>query len=286
MTSESAMRPYGAQKVANKDFNSKKKIRFSGDVVADREFIRTISQPGFVGKKHDQILFLTLNSQSLPPSSSQFTRHNPQQIPLVECIRRPPTAPHFPVLIPITSPPKHRSIQRLQHQQFSGSRAMNWVQRKIYLYNVTFGLFMLDWWERYLFNILVIVLMWFIFYNGSRYVTDFCKSVVDFRIEIATCNSQHVLLANRQNLQPTKLPKSQDKSLSRRSELSSFKINNLSSFSTDLITGSRKSVVVFRVRAMNWVQHRIRVCESLNFGRYSGDRVDVVHLLQWIAICH
>ncbi|KAG6785500.1 hypothetical protein POTOM_011233 [Populus tomentosa] len=71
---------------------------------------------------------------------------------------------------------------------------MNWVQRKIYLYNVTFGLFMLDWWERYLFNILVIVLMWFIFYNGSRYVTDFCKSVVDFRIEIATCNSQHVLL--------------------------------------------------------------------------------------------
>ncbi|KAJ6944944.1 hypothetical protein NC651_000087 [Populus alba x Populus x berolinensis] len=57
----------------------------------------------------------------------------------------------------------------------SGSRAMNWVQRKIYLYNVTFGLFMLDWWERCLFNILVIVLMWFIFYNGSRYVTDFCK---------------------------------------------------------------------------------------------------------------
>uniref|UniRef100_A0A6N2N4N7 V-type proton ATPase subunit S1/VOA1 transmembrane domain-containing protein n=1 Tax=Salix viminalis TaxID=40686 RepID=A0A6N2N4N7_SALVM len=52
---------------------------------------------------------------------------------------------------------------------------MNWLQRKIYLYNVTFGLFMLDWWERYLFNILVIVLMWFVFYNGSRFVTDFCK---------------------------------------------------------------------------------------------------------------
>ncbi|KAJ6956721.1 hypothetical protein NC652_007702 [Populus alba x Populus x berolinensis] len=80
---------------------------------------------------------------------------------------------------------------------------MNWVQRKIYLYNVTFGLFMLDWWERCLFSILfyfirsdisiefkfaspstladilVIVLMWFIFYNGSRYVTDFCKSDCD-----------------------------------------------------------------------------------------------------------
>ncbi|KAJ6956729.1 hypothetical protein NC652_007710 [Populus alba x Populus x berolinensis] len=85
MTSESAMRPYGARKVANKDFNSKKR---------------------FVGKKHDQILFLTLNSQSLPPSSSQFTRHNPQQIPLVECIPRPLTGPHSPVLIPITSSPK------------------------------------------------------------------------------------------------------------------------------------------------------------------------------------
>ncbi|XP_030945425.1 uncharacterized protein LOC115969924 isoform X1 [Quercus lobata] len=52
---------------------------------------------------------------------------------------------------------------------------MNWIQRKIYLYNVTFGLYMLDWWERYLFNTLVIVLMWFVLYNGSRYVTEFCK---------------------------------------------------------------------------------------------------------------
>ncbi|KAG7949444.1 hypothetical protein I3843_13G062700 [Carya illinoinensis] len=52
---------------------------------------------------------------------------------------------------------------------------MNWIQRKIYLYNVTFGLYMLDWWERYFFNALVIVLMWFVLYNGSRYVTEICK---------------------------------------------------------------------------------------------------------------
>ncbi|KAJ7959836.1 Protein of unknown function (DUF3317) [Quillaja saponaria] len=52
---------------------------------------------------------------------------------------------------------------------------MNWIQRKIYLYNVTFGLYMLDWWERYLFNTLVIVLMWFMLYNGSKYITEFCK---------------------------------------------------------------------------------------------------------------
>ncbi|KAL7582479.1 uncharacterized protein LOC111900432 [Lactuca sativa] len=52
---------------------------------------------------------------------------------------------------------------------------MNWVQRKIYLYNVTFGLYMLDWWERYLFNSLVVVLMWFIFYNGYRNISEFGK---------------------------------------------------------------------------------------------------------------
>ncbi|KAJ0014726.1 hypothetical protein Pint_21299 [Pistacia integerrima] len=34
---------------------------------------------------------------------------------------------------------------------------------------------MLDLWEHYLLNILVIVLMWFIFYNSSRYVTEFFK---------------------------------------------------------------------------------------------------------------
>ncbi|CAN0905808.1 hypothetical protein LINGRAHAP2_LOCUS23878 [Linum grandiflorum] len=52
---------------------------------------------------------------------------------------------------------------------------MNWIQKKIYLYNVTFGLYMLDSWERYLIDTLVIVLMWFIFYNGSRYITEFSK---------------------------------------------------------------------------------------------------------------
>nr|KAJ0187320.1 hypothetical protein LSAT_V11C900506510 [Lactuca sativa] len=64
---------------------------------------------------------------------------------------------------------------------------MNWVQRKIYLYNVTFGLYMLDWWERYLFkpgmetqplgeDSLVVVLMWFIFYNGYRIYGEFKHS--------------------------------------------------------------------------------------------------------------
>ncbi|XP_061338494.1 uncharacterized protein LOC133285293 isoform X1 [Gastrolobium bilobum] len=48
---------------------------------------------------------------------------------------------------------------------------MNWIQRKILLYNVTFGLYMLDWWERCTFNTLVIVLMWFVL----RYIAEFFK---------------------------------------------------------------------------------------------------------------
>lgn len=57
---------------------------------------------------------------------------------------------------------------------------MNWIQRKVYLYNVTLGLYMLDFWERELFNTLIVVLMWFIFHNGSRHVTEFCKSSLGY----------------------------------------------------------------------------------------------------------
>ncbi|BAT01298.1 Os07g0447501 [Oryza sativa Japonica Group] len=31
---------------------------------------------------------------------------------------------------------------------------MSWMARKLFLYNVTIGLYGLDWWERYLFSIL------------------------------------------------------------------------------------------------------------------------------------
>ncbi|KAI3451725.1 hypothetical protein Pfo_008390 [Paulownia fortunei] len=65
---------------------------------------------------------------------------------------------------------------------------MNWVQRKIYLYNVTFGLYMLDWWERFLFNTLVVVLMWFVCYNGVRYASEFCRSECTCGLALLGCN--------------------------------------------------------------------------------------------------
>ncbi|EYU44674.1 hypothetical protein ABFS82_08G074500 [Erythranthe guttata] len=58
------------------------------------------------------------------------------------------------------------------------NKNMNWVQRKVYLYNVTFGLYMLDWWERFLFNALLVVLMWFVCYNGVRSASEFCTRFV------------------------------------------------------------------------------------------------------------
>ncbi|BAH92746.1 Os04g0518650, partial [Oryza sativa Japonica Group] len=57
--------------------------------------------------------------------------------------------------------------------QVSGSSwRMNWIGRKIHIYNVTVGLYMLDWWERYLFNILMLCLLWYIL----RYVLGFFQS--------------------------------------------------------------------------------------------------------------
>eukprot|EP00245_Coleochaete_scutata_P014573 TRINITY_DN6259_c0_g1_i1.p1 TRINITY_DN6259_c0_g1~~TRINITY_DN6259_c0_g1_i1.p1 ORF type:complete len:161 (-),score=16.24 TRINITY_DN6259_c0_g1_i1:39-521(-) len=44
-----------------------------------------------------------------------------------------------------------------------------WIDKKIFLYNVTFGLYMLDWWERYLFNTLGLLLLWFVCYNCYRF---------------------------------------------------------------------------------------------------------------------
>ncbi|CAK9204812.1 unnamed protein product [Sphagnum troendelagicum] len=59
-------------------------------------------------------------------------------------------------------------IGRQQRQGFS-SRIMAWVNRTIFVYNVTTGLYMLDWWERYLFNTLLLLLLWFVCYNSCHF---------------------------------------------------------------------------------------------------------------------
>ncbi|GLJ07570.1 hypothetical protein SUGI_0069870 [Cryptomeria japonica] len=53
-----------------------------------------------------------------------------------------------------------------------------WIQRKIYLYNVTFGLYMLEWWERYIFNTIIIVFLCVVCYNGSRFTVERMKRLI------------------------------------------------------------------------------------------------------------
>uniref|UniRef100_A0A0D9WYC8 Uncharacterized protein n=1 Tax=Leersia perrieri TaxID=77586 RepID=A0A0D9WYC8_9ORYZ len=50
---------------------------------------------------------------------------------------------------------------------------MNWVSRKIHLYNVTMGLYMLDCCSPLTgVDIMVLILLWFICFNGSRFASD------------------------------------------------------------------------------------------------------------------
>ncbi|KAF8690841.1 hypothetical protein HU200_041238 [Digitaria exilis] len=45
---------------------------------------------------------------------------------------------------------------------------MSWISRKLFLYNVTIGLYVLDWWERYLFNSIVLILLWLFCYSTAK----------------------------------------------------------------------------------------------------------------------
>nr|CAE05625.1 OSJNBb0061C13.7 [Oryza sativa Japonica Group]CAH67325.1 OSIGBa0102I15.5 [Oryza sativa] len=70
------------------------------------------------------------------------------------------------------SPPAPHNSGNGDLQVSGSSWRMNWIGRKIHIYNVTVGLYMLDWWERYLFNILMLCLLWYIL----RYVLGFFQS--------------------------------------------------------------------------------------------------------------
>eukprot|EP00475_Leptophrys_vorax_P043124 TRINITY_DN8194_c0_g2_i1.p1 TRINITY_DN8194_c0_g2~~TRINITY_DN8194_c0_g2_i1.p1 ORF type:complete len:104 (-),score=15.82 TRINITY_DN8194_c0_g2_i1:473-784(-) len=58
---------------------------------------------------------------------------------------------------------RQKRIQQSQWKQF-----VTWVHRKVVLYNVTFGLYILDWWEVILINTIAALLLYFIIYNILR----------------------------------------------------------------------------------------------------------------------
>ena len=60
---------------------------------------------------------------------------------------------------------------------------MSWVGKKIHLYNVTMGLYMLDWWERCLFSILPLRLHPIQFFRYSHFANSdlaYVGSAFDF----------------------------------------------------------------------------------------------------------
>lgn len=44
------------------------------------------------------------------------------------------------------------------------------LERWVFLYNVTTGLYMLDWWERCIFNAVFVVLLFLVGYNCGHYL--------------------------------------------------------------------------------------------------------------------
>uniref|UniRef100_A0A0D3GQF6 Uncharacterized protein n=1 Tax=Oryza barthii TaxID=65489 RepID=A0A0D3GQF6_9ORYZ len=70
---------------------------------------------------------------------------------------------------------------------------MNWVSRKIHLYNVTMGLYMLDCcFPLTGVDIMVLILLWFICFNGSRFASDVFESP-SFAITVGSWQSETLL---------------------------------------------------------------------------------------------
>jgi hypothetical protein len=66
-----------------------------------------------------------------------------------------------------------------QQQQAPPQRAaLTKLERWVFLYNVTTGLYMLDWWERCIFNALFLVLFLMACYNSGHYMSRLGAALV------------------------------------------------------------------------------------------------------------
>ncbi|CAN6165990.1 unnamed protein product [Urochloa humidicola] len=76
-----------------------------------------------------------------------------------------------------------------------GGEEMSWISRKLFLYNVTFGLYVMDWWERYLFNIIVLILLWLFCYNTTKSMWQVFDNHLKSSVELAARNYSMVVLS-------------------------------------------------------------------------------------------
>ncbi|CAI5965850.1 unnamed protein product [Closterium sp. NIES-64] len=69
-------------------------------------------------------------------------------------------------------------LARRHHQQRSAWRQLvTWVNGKITLYNVTFGLYILDWWEVLLVNTVGALILCFLLYHSCLLIITSVKTV-------------------------------------------------------------------------------------------------------------
>ncbi|KAF8692632.1 hypothetical protein HU200_039451 [Digitaria exilis] len=79
-------------------------------------------------------------------------------------------------------------------KQRGGVEEMSWISRKLFLYNVTIGLYVLDWWERYLFNSIVLILLWLFCYSTAKSMWQAFDNHLKISMELGTRNYTMVVL--------------------------------------------------------------------------------------------
>ncbi|TKW31751.1 hypothetical protein SEVIR_2G126500v4 [Setaria viridis] len=75
-----------------------------------------------------------------------------------------------------------------------GGEEMSWISRKLFLYNVTVGLYVMDWWERYLFNSIVLILLWLFCYNTTKSMWQAFDNHLKSSVELGARNHSMVAL--------------------------------------------------------------------------------------------
>lgn len=53
---------------------------------------------------------------------------------------------------------------------------IEWIRRHVYIYNVTFGLYMLELWEQVLFNVVVLFLLSAVSYKVCAFAVDLYRA--------------------------------------------------------------------------------------------------------------
>ncbi|KAJ7140333.1 hypothetical protein O6H91_Y554500 [Diphasiastrum complanatum] len=53
-----------------------------------------------------------------------------------------------------------------------------WITSKIFIFEVTFGFYGLDWWERCILHMITLLLGWFILYKSSQFTFICCQGLV------------------------------------------------------------------------------------------------------------